>query len=179
MALLPRDITSWLVLFLYDLLHECGTTTANAVFLAFDVHGTAAHSPTSTTTPPHTHTPTYAVTYDYDPVGRFATITSSVASVQSVVAYSYLQGLDLITGRSSSDGNAHPFFNRDRYRDRGSKYLAKVPSARSRGNGRLCCWEYCNEPTCVILSLSVASVIWVFVVCHIRISIGSGNTECL
>ena len=48
----------------------------------------------------------YSVAYGYDPVGRFASVSSSVQSVSSVVTYSYLPGSDLIAGWSNDAGLA-------------------------------------------------------------------------
>ena len=46
----------------------------------------------------------YAVSYDYDMIGRFHSVSSSVRSVSSVVEYSYLPDTDLISGMTASSG---------------------------------------------------------------------------
>ena len=46
----------------------------------------------------------YGVQYGYSDVGRFASVSSSVQSVSSVVTYSYLPNSDLLAGYSSSAG---------------------------------------------------------------------------
>ncbi len=46
----------------------------------------------------------YAVQYAYDAYGRFHSVSSSVQSVQSVAAYSYLEDSDLISGMTVSSG---------------------------------------------------------------------------
>ncbi len=48
----------------------------------------------------------YQVGYGYSGDGRFASVTSSVQSVSSVVNYSYLPGTDLLSGWSSPSGFA-------------------------------------------------------------------------
>ena len=48
----------------------------------------------------------YAVTYSYDSIGRFASVSSSVASVSSVVQYSRVPDSDLIAGWSNGTGFA-------------------------------------------------------------------------
>ena len=48
----------------------------------------------------------YSVTYSYDTVGRFSSISSSVSSAQSAVSYSYLPNSDLIAGYTLSPGGS-------------------------------------------------------------------------
>jgi RHS repeat-associated protein len=48
----------------------------------------------------------YSVSYGYDEVGRFSSVTSFVAFVPFVVNYSYLTGTDLLSGWSSPTGHA-------------------------------------------------------------------------
>ncbi len=48
----------------------------------------------------------YSVTYAYDTLGRLSAISSSVASVSSVVNYSYLPGSDLVTGWTNTQGHS-------------------------------------------------------------------------
>lgn len=46
----------------------------------------------------------YEIGYGYDSYGRFSSVSSSVQSVQSVVAYSYLNNSDLISGYTVDSG---------------------------------------------------------------------------
>jgi RHS repeat-associated protein len=50
--------------------------------------------------------PVQSISYGYDPLGRFQSVSSSVFSVSSVVNYSHLPGTDLLSGWSSPTGHA-------------------------------------------------------------------------
>ena len=46
------------------------------------------------------------MTYGYDTLGRFHSVSSSVLSMSSVVDYSYLDGSSFVSGTTASSGHA-------------------------------------------------------------------------
>jgi RHS repeat-associated protein len=71
------------------------------LFRSYDSLGRSAgyelHAPSSTLS---------AVSYTYDDLGRFSSVSSSVQSASSAVQYSYLEGSDLIGGYTTDSGLA-------------------------------------------------------------------------
>ncbi len=53
-----------------------------------------------------THNSDYAVSYAFDDLGRFSSVSSSVASVSSMFDYSYLEDSSLISGYTSTAGGS-------------------------------------------------------------------------